>query len=107
MTGYFWDEKSLLHIKKVCFGGTGVDPNVVFPDHCYSVTTSIYTKTCACWCFVTISREMANINEETDEPQRINLRILEQESSYLQNENTWNTPDKRNIKALLRKIPFG
>lgn len=66
MTGYFWDEKSLLHIKKVSFGDTGVDPNMVFPDNCHSVTTSIYMKTCARWYFVTILREMANSNEETE-----------------------------------------
>lgn len=62
MTGYFWDEKSLLHIKKVYFGGTGMDPNMGFPDNRYSISM----KTCASWCFVTISREMANINEETE-----------------------------------------
>jgi len=34
---YFWDEKSLLHIRRVYLWGTGVDSSIVFPDKYHSI----------------------------------------------------------------------
>lgn len=41
---YFWDEKSLLYIRKVYFEGTGVDSNTAFPNKYYCMATCIYVQ---------------------------------------------------------------
>lgn len=103
---YFWDEKSLLHIRKVYFGGTGVDSNTAFPDKYYCMATCIYMKICATWCFVTISREMISINEET-EMSLCGYSEVTQAGVF--SSAKWEylgIPDKRNLKASLKKIHF-
>lgn len=81
-TGYFWDAKSLLRIKKVYFGGTGVGPTVVFPDNRYSFENLCQLVICE------HLKRNGPCQWNRDKPRCINLKILEQESSRLENENT-------------------